>query len=114
MNRHIGATEKVTGPTSNSPFKELAMLDTLTERLSSLFARRRSPQRRRPRPNRVQLCVEQLETRLAPASFTWTGAISNLWSNPRNWAGGPAGAVPGPGDTAAFFGGSPNCTVDNA
>jgi hypothetical protein len=62
---------------------------------------------------RARLCVEQLETRFAPASFTWTGAVNANWSNPNNWAGGPAGAVPNAGDTANFLGGTPNCTIDN-
>src|SRR5437868_5228570 len=32
--------------------------------------------------------LEALEDRLAPATLTWTGAVSNLWSNPSNWSGG--------------------------
>ncbi len=46
------------------------------------------------------LRFEQLEDRLAPATFTWTGASSGAgananWSNPGNWQGGvaPSGAV---------------------
>ncbi len=30
--------------------------------------------------------LEPLEDRLAPATFTWTGALSTLWSDPGNWA----------------------------
>jgi autotransporter-associated beta strand protein len=45
---------------------------------------------RRPRRFRP-LLVESLETRLAPATFVWTGAGSdNHWSTPANWAGGVA------------------------
>lgn len=33
--------------------------------------------------------VEILESRIAPAVHTWTGAgLDNLWSNPTNWTGG--------------------------
>src|SRR5438093_1129147 len=32
--------------------------------------------------------IELLENRLAPATHTWTGAVSNLWSNDNNWTGG--------------------------
>src|SRR5437763_12024727 len=38
------------------------------------------------RNHRPQL--ESLEGRLAPATHTWTGAVSNLWSNNNNWIGG--------------------------
>ena len=29
--------------------------------------------------------LERLEVRLAPATFTWTGVNSTLWSDPGNW-----------------------------
>ncbi len=35
-----------------------------------------------------RLQLESLEDRLAPATHTWTGAVSNLWSNNGNWTGG--------------------------
>jgi autotransporter-associated beta strand protein len=36
--------------------------------------------------------LEFLEDRLAPATHTWNGSASNLWSNGSNWTGGsPAG-----------------------
>ena len=38
------------------------------------------------------------------AAKTWTGAVSNLWSNPGNWQGG----VPGPGDPLVFPSGAAN------
>jgi hypothetical protein len=38
------------------------------------------------------------------AAKTWTGAVSNLWSNPGNWLGG----VPGPGDPIVFPAGASN------
>jgi autotransporter-associated beta strand protein len=39
-----------------------------------------------------RLQLEWLENRLAPATHTWTGAASTLWSNAANWTGGsPAG-----------------------
>lgn len=38
------------------------------------------------------LQLEWLENRFAPATHTWTGATSALWSDPTNWNGGsPAG-----------------------
>jgi autotransporter-associated beta strand protein len=43
---------------------------------------RRRPALRRP-PSRPQL--EPLEDRLAPATLTWSGGASQLWSNPDNW-----------------------------
>jgi autotransporter-associated beta strand protein len=39
------------------------------------------------------LTLEQLETRLTPATHVWSGAASTLWSNAANWSAGgsPAG-----------------------
>jgi hypothetical protein len=48
------------------------------------------------------LCCEQLETRLALSTITWTGAnhaMDNNWSDGLNWSGGVA---PGSGDIANF------------
>src|SRR5437879_6315426 len=40
---------------------------------------------------RTLLNLEQLESRLAPATYTWSGAgLNNLWSNNSNWQGGVA------------------------
>jgi autotransporter-associated beta strand protein len=44
---------------------------------------------RRPRRSRT-LLLERLETRLAPATFVWTGAKDLKWSTPGNWAGNVA------------------------
>jgi len=44
---------------------------------------KQSPRKRRRRPQ-----FEVLEDRLAPATHTWTGAVSSLWSLDRNWVGG--------------------------
>ena len=42
--------------------------------------------RRRGFARRINLNgLERLECRLAPAVSTWTGAVSNLWSNAGNW-----------------------------
>src|SRR5262249_42884601 len=49
-------------------------------------ATRRAPASRRAARFRPRL--EPLECRLAPATLTWTGAVSELWSDYRNWAGG--------------------------
>src|SRR5262249_50893250 len=62
-------------------------------------------------PCRHRLELELLEHRLAPATHTWTGATSNLWSDNTNWNGGsPAG------DTSAvlvFPGGTANLSIMN-
>jgi hypothetical protein len=43
--------------------------------------------------------LEAVEDRTLPATFTWSGAASALWSDPANWQ---QGAVPGAADTAVF------------
>jgi hypothetical protein len=43
------------------------------------------------------------------AAKTWTGAVSNLWSNAGNWLGG----VPGPGDPLVFPSGASNLANKN-
>jgi autotransporter-associated beta strand protein len=56
---------------------------------------RRSPSHRLPRLSR-KLELEDLETRLAPATHNWTGVGGDgLWSNPANWTGGfvPTGGL---------------------
>src|SRR5262249_13749014 len=45
---------------------------------------------------RYRPCLEALEDRCTPATFTWTGAASNLWSDPGNWAGGAVPVSSGP------------------
>jgi autotransporter-associated beta strand protein len=45
------------------------------------------PARRRPLA-RFRLQLDPLEDRLTPANLTWTGANSELWSDPGNWAQG--------------------------
>src|SRR5262249_52472657 len=49
---------------------------------------------RRPR---TRLSLEELETRLAPATHTWTGSDgTGLWSHAANWSGGaPSASTPG-------------------
>jgi autotransporter-associated beta strand protein len=56
---------------------------------------------RSPRRSRA-LQLESLEMRLAPASFTWTGAskTTNHWSDAANWLGGVAPS--GAGDDLLF------------
>ncbi len=56
--------------------------------LRSLF----HPKIKTYRKVRRSLSLEHLETRLAPATYIWTGgsAVNALWSNPKNWAGGVA------------------------
>src|SRR5579859_2622017 len=55
--------------------------------------------------------LECLEDRLSPATHTWTGASSNLWSDGKNWTGGAPTA-----DTSAdlvFPPGASNLTNTN-
>jgi autotransporter-associated beta strand protein len=55
--------------------------------------------------------VERLETRLVPATHTWTGATSGLWSVGANWTGGsPAGD---PNAVLVFPGGAANLANTN-
>jgi autotransporter-associated beta strand protein len=71
--------------------------------LRSLF---RSPSKTyiKKRSRRI-LNLEQLESRLAPATFTWTGAGgNNLWSTPGNWAGNTAPLSTSTADNLVFNG----------
>ena len=56
--------------------------------LRSLF----HPKVKTYRKVRRSLSLEHLETRLAPATYIWSGAssVNALWSNPQNWQGGVA------------------------
>src|SRR4051794_2270531 len=74
------------------------------------LSRKRSPSAKVcPRPR-----LEFLEDRLAPATFTWTGAgTNNLWSNPLNWAGGVAPNPGGGVDTLLFGPGAVRKTAAN-
>jgi len=52
---------------------------------------------------RVPVFLEILESRIAPAVHTWTGAgTDNLWSNAANWTGGSP-AADGSGDVDLVF-----------
>jgi autotransporter-associated beta strand protein len=54
-------------------------------------------------PHTPRLIVEILESRIAPAVHTWTGAgTDNLWSNAANWTGGSP-AADGSGDVDLVF-----------
>ncbi len=69
--------------------------------LRSLFRPRVTTVRRRQR----QPAVESLETRLAPATFTWSGGGKDSnWSTPANWVGNKAPSVSdGPAVDDLFF-----------
>ena len=50
--------------------------------LRSWFSSQVRTIRNRPR---LRLCVEGLEDRITPATFTWDGSSDNNWNNPANW-----------------------------
>jgi autotransporter-associated beta strand protein len=61
------------------------------------------------------LRFEPLESRYAPATFTWTGnGLNNLWSNAANWVGGAAPTGnPAEVDDLAFPAGAAQFTAQN-
>lgn len=60
----------------------------------------KAPDTRHTSRARTTQLIELLETRIAPATLTWTGsAVDNLWTNPANWNGG---LTPADGDTLIF------------
>src|SRR5262245_3389651 len=66
---------------------------------------------RRPR---LRLTLDELESRLAPASFIWDGSSSGLWSDPQNWNNNPANTnAPGNGDDVVFPAGAQNLANTN-
>lgn len=71
------------------------MLRLLRWKLPLMFGNR---QARRPRPPCLPR-LEVLEDRLAPALRVWTGAVSDAWLTPANWAGNEA---PQAGDDLLF------------
>ena len=64
----------------------------------------KTPPSRKPRRATPCNSIEPLESRVAPASLTWTGGGGNvLWSEPGNWTdGGGLPATPADGDTLIF------------
>jgi autotransporter-associated beta strand protein len=62
----------------------------MIRRLSNLLSRLATPRNRRPArsPRSRPLTLEQLETRLTPATHIWSGAVSDLWSVSGNWSSG--------------------------
>src|SRR4051812_3705081 len=59
------------------------------------FPRPKTVRHRQNNRGHRQLRLESLEDRLAPATFTWTGAGSDaLWTNAANWGGtAPSGSA---------------------
>ena len=45
-------------------------------------------------------------------SYTWNGAVDNLWTNSSNWSGGPIGGVPAAADTVTFNNGTGATALD--
>jgi len=68
------------------------------------------PFRRRPRR---ALRLEQLETRLAPATFQWTGAAGNNWNNPGDWLLNGVPGLPTPMSDLVFPGGVAQTAIVN-
>lgn len=64
-----------------------------------------------PRQGARRLQLEWLEDRLALATHTWIGAVSNLWSNDANWQGGSPARDHNP--DLVFLGGAKNLTNNN-
>src|SRR5436305_494734 len=54
--------------------------------------------------------VEALEDRVTPAMSIWTGAVSDSWADPRNWAGNVA---PQSEDNLVFPAGATRFTSTN-
>jgi len=50
------------------------------------FGSKKRPAQRSRRPAPFRPWLEPLEIRCVPATFTWTGAVSDAWSDPLNWA----------------------------
>jgi autotransporter-associated beta strand protein len=84
--------------------------------LRSFFRPQAKTFRRRNHP----LGMEQLETRVTPATYTWTGLGGNsLWSTPGNWlnqnnvAAAPVGLATAPLDDLVFPAGALNTSAQN-
>jgi hypothetical protein len=92
------------------------MLLEWLKRLNGAVRSLRNPSRR-PRPARsLPLRLEELETRVVPATtLTWTGAGNNPhWFNAANWTRtGGNDAVPASGDSLVFPGGVANLDSRN-
>src|SRR5689334_11586561 len=64
---------------------------------------RRKSQPVRKRPSRYRLSVEALETRLAPATYTWSGTgADNNWTTNANWGVGSLSHPTGANDDIIF------------
>ena len=68
----------------------------------------------RRRCHNTHLHIEQLESRLVPANFSWATDSSGFWDNPANWtySGGPStSGVPEAGDSVSIDRGAANPTI---
>ncbi len=79
--------------------------------LRSLFRRPPSRPFRRRRPHGLGL--EQLETRLAPATAIWTGMAGSNWNNMGDWLRNGVPGIPQPGDDLVFPGNVAQLTIVN-
>lgn len=86
---------------------------TLSRLARSLFNRKPAQSRRQ---RRTRLECWELEGRIVPANYTWTGNVSHLASNPNNWntGGGVATTVPGLHDNVNIPLGSPTVDFDGS
>lgn len=79
--------------------------------LRSLFRRPPSRPFRRRRPHGLGL--EELETRLAPATAIWTGMAGSNWNNMGDWLRNGVPGIPQPGDDLVFPGNVAQLTIVN-
>ncbi len=64
-----------------------------------LLERRRSVRTTSHMPRRALLCIEPLEARLVPSTYTFYGFVSAIWADPKNWRDlDDAPGVPSAGD----------------
>jgi hypothetical protein len=85
--------------------------------LDRLFSMRREAwilrgQVKTSRRHEIRLALEELEKRLAPATFYWVGGGDKTWSNPAHWL--DSKNKPGAGDTVVFDGNAETDSIMDA
>jgi hypothetical protein len=104
-----------------SSSKEKPMLSFVASFLSSLLFQERDSLcssiarsgKQRRAPKSIRLWLEQLEDRLAPATFTWAGTSSTDWNYSPNWNYTPDATFnrPTASDTVVVPTGTPSCLI---